>query len=100
LIKEWNAQLFGALDECFVDGNYYIPIDYKTRGYDLKEDSLSYYQTQFDCYTFLLEAEGYKHLSFGCLIYYIPTAVEENGKVQFKVKTHKLETDSQRGYAD
>jgi len=96
--KELNACLFGALDECFIDGDYYIPVDYKTRGYDLKEDSLSYYQTQLDCYTLLLEAEGYKHLSFGYLIYYIPTKVGENGKVQFKVEAHKLETDSKRGY--
>jgi len=96
--KELNAYLFGGLDECFVDGEYYIPVDYKTRGYDLKEGSLSYYQTQLDCYTFLLEREGYKHLSFAYLIYYIPTKIEENGKVQFKVEAHKLETDSQRGY--
>lgn len=96
--KKLNAQLFGALDECFIDGDYYIPVDYKTRGYDLKEDSLSYYQTQLDCYTFLLETEGYQHLSFGYLIYYIPTKVQENGLVQFKVEPHKLETNPRRGY--
>jgi len=96
--KELNACLFGALDECFVDGDYYIPVDYKTRGYDLKEDSTSFYQTQLDCYTFLLEAEGYKHLSFGYLVYYIPTEVGENGRVQFKVEAHKLETNPLRGY--
>jgi len=97
--KELNAYLFGALDECFVDGDYYIPVDYKTRGYDLKENSLSYYQTQLDCYTFLLEAEGYKHLSFGYLIYYIPKQVIKNGIVQFKVEVHKLKTDPKRGYS-
>lgn len=96
--KELNALLFGALDECFIDNGYYIPVDYKTRGYDLKEDSSSYYQTQLDCYTFLLEAEGCKHLSFGYLIYYIPTKVEENGNVKFKVEAHKLETNPKRGY--
>jgi len=96
--KELNAYLFGGLDECFVDGEYYIPVDYKTRGYDLKEDSLSYYQTQLDCYTFLLESEGYKHFSFGYLIYYIPVQVEENGEVRFRVEAHKVETNSERGY--
>jgi len=96
--KELNACLFGGLDECFVDGNYFIPVDYKTRGFDLKEDSLSYYQTQLDCYTFLLEKEGYRHLSFGYLIYYIPIKVGENGKVQFKVEAHKIETNPKRGY--
>ena len=92
-----NAQLFGALDECFIDGEFYIPVDYKTRGYDLKEDSLSYYQTQMDCYTFLLEAEGYKHLSFAYLIYYIVDKVEENGSVKFRVEPYKLETNPKRG---
>jgi len=96
--KELNAYLFGALDECFINGDYYIPVDYKTRGYDLKEDSLSFYQTQLDCYTLLLEAEGYKHLSFGYLIYYIPTEVRENGVVQFKVEAHKLKTNPKQGY--
>lgn len=96
--KNLNACLFGGLDECFLDGNYYIPVDYKTRGFNLKENSLSYYQTQLDCYTFLLEANGYKHLSFGYLIYYIPTEVKEKGQVKFSVEPYKIETNSQRGY--
>jgi len=96
--KELNACLFGGLDECFVDGKYYIPVDYKTRGYNLKEDSLSYYQTQLDCYTLLLEKEGYNHLSFGYLIYYIPTEVRENGEVKFQVEAYKIKTNPERGY--
>jgi len=96
--KKLNAWLFGGLDECFVDGDYFIPVDYKTRGFDLKKDSFTHYQTQLDCYTFLLESEGYKHLSFGYLIYYIPLEVKENGEVQFKVEVHKIETNPERGY--
>lgn len=94
--KNLNAVLFGALDECLVDGQYYIPVDYKTRGFDLKADSLSYYQTQLDCYTLLLEAEGLKHLFFGYLIYYIPLQVKEDGIVKFKIEVKKLETNPQR----
>ncbi|MCX7778639.1 MAG: PD-(D/E)XK nuclease family protein [Patescibacteria group bacterium] len=94
--QELKAVLFGALDECLVDGQYYIPVDYKTYGFDLKENSLFYYQTQLDCYTLLLEASGYKHLSFGYLIYYIPEEVEENGLVKFRVEPKKLKTDPQR----
>lgn len=96
--KELNACLFGGLDECFVEKDYFIPVDYKTRGYDLKEDSLSYYQTQLDCYTLLLKAEGYKASSFGYLIYYIPIEVKENGATDFRVEVHKIKTDPQRGY--
>jgi CRISPR/Cas system-associated exonuclease Cas4 (RecB family) len=94
--KEFNAVLFGALDECLVDGDFYIPVDYKTRGFDLKEDSSSYYQTQLDAYTLLLEAEGYKHYSFGYLIYYIPIKVKENGIVEFKIDVQKMKTDPKR----
>jgi len=94
--KELNAVLFGALDECLIDGEYYIPVDYKTRGFDLKPDSLSYYQTQLDCYTLLIEANGLKHLSFGYLIYYIPEEVGENGIVKFKIEPRKMETNTKR----
>ncbi len=96
--EELNACLFGGLDECFVDGDYYIPVDYKTRGFNLKENSLSYYQTQLDCYTFLLEAEGYKHLSFGYLIYYIPIDVKKGGEVKCNIEVYKVDTDPKRSY--
>jgi CRISPR/Cas system-associated exonuclease Cas4 (RecB family) len=94
--KELNAVLFGGLDECLVDNEFYIPVDYKTRGFDLKEDSLLYYQIQLDSYTLLLEAEGLKHLSFGYLIYYIPQKIAENGLIKFKVEIYKVKTDPKR----
>ncbi len=95
--KNLDAVLRGALDECFVDGRYYIPVDYKTRGFELKEDSLSYYQTQLDCYTLFLEENGYQHLSFGYLIYYIPEEVGENGAVKFKINVQELKTNPKNG---
>lgn len=91
--KDLNAILQGALDECFVSGNLYIPVDYKTRGFDLKEDSLSYYQLQLDSYTFLLEAEGCPTPKFGYLIYFIPKNIKEGGIVEFEVEPHKLPTN-------
>ena len=96
--KKLNAYLFGGLDECFVEGDYYIPVDYKTRGYDLKENSTSFFQTQLDTYTFLLEAEGFKTLKFAYLIYYIPYEVKEKGETSFRVEVHKIETDPARAY--
>lgn len=96
--KEINAELGGALDECFTLGEHYIPVDYKTRGFALKSDSLSYYQTQLDCYAMLLEKNGFKHLSFGYLIYYIPKKIEDNGMVKFSVELKKIDTDSKRAY--
>jgi len=97
--KKLGFVLQGALDECFVDPStssgqvYYIPVDYKTRGFDLKNDSLKYYQLQMDCYTLLLEAEGYKTKKAAYLVYYIPKKVRANGKVDFAVEIHKVKTD-------
>ena len=96
--EELKAVLFGALDECFTEGNDYIPVDYKTRGFDLKEDSTSYYQTQLDCYSFLLEKNGYHQPNFGYLIYYIPESVGENGLIKFKIEPYQLATQAERGY--
>lgn len=90
--KNLNAVLTGALDECFVLGDAYIPVDYKTRGFALKEDSEKYYQNQLNCYTFLLEAKGFKHLSFGYLIFYIPQEIKEEGIVHFHIEPVKVKT--------
>src|SRR3989344_6997509 len=65
--KDLNALMKGVLDDCLVDGDIYIPLDYKTRGYDLKEDSTSYYQHQLDIYCYLLDKNGYKTANYAYL---------------------------------
>ncbi len=93
--KGTDAVLSGALDECFLDGDIYIPVDYKTRGFPLKADSLKYYQHQLDCYTFLLEANDLKHASFAYLVYYILSDLKENGDVKFSIEAIKVDTHPQ-----
>lgn len=90
--------LGGALDECFVDGDIYIPADYKTRGYGLKDDSADYYIDQLSFYSLLLKANGFKTNTAGYLIYYIPEDVSEMGNVKFAVEIVKLTTDTERAY--
>ncbi|MCX6338830.1 MAG: PD-(D/E)XK nuclease family protein [Candidatus Aureabacteria bacterium] len=87
-----DAVLSGALDDCLVEDGFYIPVDYKTRGYDLKEDPAIYYQTQLDCYCLILESSGYRTGGFAYLIYYWPAEVRENGVVKFNVRPMKIET--------
>ena len=94
--KELDAVLKGVLDDCLVDDGVYIPLDYKTRGYELKEDTSSYYQHQLDIYCYLLMKNGYKTASFAYLVYYFPRQVAENGRVDFEVEPKKLETDITR----
>jgi hypothetical protein len=87
-----GAVLSGALDDCLVEDGVYIPLDYKTRGYGLKDDSASYYQTQLDCYCLILESSGYTTGGFAYLIYYWPEEVGEGGLVKFNVRPMKIET--------
>ena len=67
-----NVTLSGALDDCLVDGERYIPLDYKTHGYGAKQESVVFYQHQLDCYCLMLEASGfrvYRHLMVDLLPY-------------------------------
>lgn len=92
-----EVTLFGALDDCLVDGKYYMPLDYKTRGSEPRVgESEKYYGNQLDCYTLLLEGNGYQVRNFGYLIYYYPKEVEDEGRVKFNVEVIKLNTDPKR----
>lgn len=77
--------LSGAVDDVLLDGDIVIPYDYKTRGYPYKDpaDALKYYQLQMDCYALMLLDHGFDVWHSGYLGYYIPTAVEDNGLVEF-----------------
>ncbi|MBU0694331.1 MAG: PD-(D/E)XK nuclease family protein [Candidatus Omnitrophica bacterium] len=89
-----GSKFIGALDDCLVFEEAYIPLDYKTRGHELKENSHTYYILQMSCYNFLLAKNGYKVSNLAYLIFYIPTGLESNGLVRFDVKIKKVETFS------
>jgi len=93
LNEEINALLKGAIDDCLIDKDVYIPIDYKTRGYGLKDDSTSYYQHQLDIYCYLLFKNGYRIADFAYLIFYYPKSVKEDGIVSFEVIPIRVPTD-------
>ncbi len=93
-----EATLFGALDDCLVDDNYYIPLDYKTRGYTPKDGaSEKYYGSQISCYNLLLKENGFKVRDYGYLVYYYPKSVRKDGLVQFNVKPIKIRADAETG---
>lgn len=95
--KALGVTLTGALDECLVKGDYYIPLDYKTKGSaPNQEDSEKYYQNQLDCYCLLLESNRRPTCSLAYLVYYYPEKVQKNGLVQFKVEPIRMETDPLR----
>lgn len=95
--KSAKVTLFGALDECLVEGDVYIPLDYKTRGSaPIDGDSEKYYQTQLDTYASLLSHNGYQVADSAYLVYYYPEKVEKNGKVTFNVKPVEIGVDTAR----
>ena len=97
LDKDLNAVLFGALDDCLIDEKYYIPLDYKTRGWPPKEgDSEKYYQTQLDAYSLMLSTNNYPTRDFGYLAYYYPEMVKEDGWIKFNIEIVKVATDLER----
>jgi hypothetical protein len=92
-----GVTLFGALDDCLQVGDKFVPLDYKTRGSAPKEgDSQKYYGNQLDCYSLMLEENGYPVGKTGYLVYYYPEHVEENGTVIFNVKPVELTLDPDR----
>ncbi|MCX6750872.1 MAG: PD-(D/E)XK nuclease family protein, partial [Candidatus Pacearchaeota archaeon] len=50
--------LHGAVDNLLQKGEKLIVLDYKTRGYPVKEDTAEHYQNQLDIYNFLLRKNG------------------------------------------
>lgn len=93
--KTLGVTLFGALDDCLQYGKYYIPLDYKTRGFAPSQaDSKKYYGNQLDCYSLLLEENGYPVKDIGYLVYYYPQKVSEEGNVKFNVEVIKINTDT------
>lgn len=92
--KQLDAILVGALDDCLVDNGYYIPVDYKTRGFDVVEGGESFYQNQMNCYCFLLEANQLPQPHYAYLVYYIPKEIGDQSMVKFATTIKKVSTDS------
>ena len=90
--KEGNV-LHGAVDNILTRKEKLIVLDYKTRGFPLKEDTAEHYQNQLDIYNFLLRKNGYETENFSFLLFYVPKEVLETGEVIFNTHLVKMEVD-------
>jgi len=89
--KDRKGNLFrGAVDNILKKGKKLIVLDYKTRGYPLKEDTHEHYKDQMDIYNFLLRKNGYQTEEYTYLIFYHPREVFENGDVCFNTDIIKI----------
>ncbi|MEX2016962.1 MAG: PD-(D/E)XK nuclease family protein [Candidatus Pacearchaeota archaeon] len=89
-MDENGNELKGAVDNILQKGKKLIVLDYKTRGYDLKEDTHEHYQLQIDIYNYLLRKNGYETEDFGFLLFYVPKEVSETGEVIFDTTLKKM----------
>jgi len=90
--KDGNI-LKGAVDNILMKDKKLVVLDYKTRGYELKEDTAEHYQDQLDIYNFLLRKTGYDTEDYAFLLFYVPREVLEDGKVVFNTELVKMNVD-------
>jgi len=95
--KTSGILLRGAVDNLLSSGQKLVVLDYKTRGYPLKEDTHEHYQTQLDIYNFLLRKNGHKTEDYSYLLFYYPNKVTKTGEVIFDTKLIKMKTSANNG---
>jgi len=86
-------ELHGAVDNILVKSKKLIVLDYKTRGYALKEDTAEHYRLQQNTYNFLLRKNGYETEDYFFLLFYIPDKVKANGDIVFHSELIKMDVD-------
>ena len=97
LDEENDVLLHGAIDNLLVKNKKIIVLDYKTRGFPLKEDTHEHYQLQMDLYNFLLRKNGYSTEDYTYLLFYYPKEVKDNGEVVFNTEMRKIKVNVSDG---
>ncbi len=82
--------LRGAVDNILEKDGRLIVLDYKTRGFPVKEDTHKHYQDQLDIYNFLLRKNGFETEDYAYLMFYHPKEVEKDGSVIFNTDLIKV----------
>jgi len=90
--KEGNM-LHGAIDNLLTKGKKLIILDFKTRGFPLKEDTHEHYKDQLNIYNFLLRKNNYETEDYGFLLFYVPKEVLPKGEVIFDTELIKIKID-------
>jgi len=90
-LDEKGNILRGAIDNLLQRNENLIVLDYKTRGFPIKEDTHHHYKDQMDIYNFLLRKNGYKTEDYSYLLFYHPKHINENGDAVFHTDLIKME---------
>jgi len=89
-----NNIIRGTIDDLLEKDGKLIVVDYKTRGFPLKEDTADYYKMQLHMYNFLLEKNGQKTHDYSYLIFYRPEKVRKSRIITFNTDLVKVETSA------
>jgi len=81
----------GAIDDILQKDDKLTVLDFKTRGFPLKEDTADLYNDQMNIYNLLLRKNGHKTENYGYLLFYHPEKVNGRGDVVFNTDLVKLE---------
>lgn len=92
--KEKHAQFVSALDDLLVDQNgRHVPLDFKTKGAEVKEGAEEYNRLQLDSYALLLEENHMSTAGYGLLMFLWPSEVRDGLVIPFNLEFRRLETD-------
>ncbi len=88
--------LKGAVDEILVHNNKLIVLDFKTRGFPLKQDTHEHYRTQLNIYNLLLRKNGFQTEDYSYLLFFYPMSVKGQGYVRFELVLIKLTVNTEQ----
>lgn len=99
-----KVSIRGALDDLILtDDDQVSMFDSKSKGFVPKDDGSQYYQTQLDCYDFMLGHNGYQTTGIGYLAYVWPELMKDNDNplepgmgIRFGGQTFALKTSAER----
>ena len=83
----------GAVDNILQKGKKLVVLDYKTRGFPVKDDTAAHYQDQMNIYNFLLRKNKHKTENYAYLLFYHPNKVDSDGDVLFNTDLVKMKVN-------
>lgn len=93
-----SVRFKGKLDECLVsDDGMFMPLDFKTKGDEPKDNAHIWYQTQLESYAHLLSGAGYPSARIGYLVFFFPRKVGETAsRVEFGATVREVALKPER----
>ncbi len=95
--KKHNVLLRGAVDEILMRDDELVILDFKTRGFPIKEDTHKSYQDQLNLYRFLLVKNGHKVSRRGYLLFFHPLTIMDDGKFILKTEIVDMSLSAEEG---